>query len=380
MPWKISNIVEQRTYFISLARTRIKPFKHLCQQFGISCKTGYKWLKRVKHSDLLESVKDRSRRPKYSPNKTSDDIEQKLINLRKQYPYWGAQKIMLICEEKHPRLKLPSERTINRIFERNGLLTDESPPGQKFTHRFEYEKPNDLWQMDYKEEFRYNTKYLCYPLTVIDDHSRFNIVLNGHTNVSSDQTKETLIRVFKQYGMPNRLLMDRGSAWYTSHSNTHWTRLTVWLMRLGIKLIHSGAYHPQTLGKLERFHRTLKYDLIQRTKFKSLNDIQRNFDLFQHEYNYVRPHGALELQRPVQRYKKSKCKYPKMLPEFQYPENANVKKLSSAGTLYYHGKYRHVNEALAGEYVMLIQKDSNIDVFYNKTLVKQLNFKEHQGR
>lgn len=376
MPWKNLNTMEQRAYFISLARTRLKPFTLLCKQFDISTKTGYKWFNRAKGLDLFEAIKDHSRRPKRSPGKTLDIVEQAIIALRKQYPYWGAQKIKPLCQEQYPGLNLPSERTINRIFERNGLLTEESPVGQAHTQRFEYEFPNDLWQMDYKGEFRYGPRKFCYPLTVIDDHSRFNLVLDAHPGISWCRSQESLINAFQRYGLPERLLMDRGCIWYTAHSKIHWTRLTVWLMRLGIQLIHSSAYHPQTLGKAERFHRTLKYNLVKRTKFESLEHIQECFASFQHEYNYIRPHGALGLQRPYQRYAESKRKYPKKLPEMQYPEKASIKKLTSAGTLFYRGKYWYVSEALADQYVMLNTNCEVVDVFFNKTIVKTINLKE----
>lgn len=376
MPWIISNVMEQKAYFISLARAHYTPFTHLCQQFGISPKTGYKWLNRAKDANLFESIKDRSRKPQHSPNKTPDDVESILIKLRKKYPYWGAKKIMLLCKEQYPKVTLPSERTVNRIFGRYGLLTKESPPGQKYTHRFEYERPNDLWQMDYKGEFNYARWCLCFPLTVIDDHSRFNLVLDAHHQLSWQQTQESLKMAFIRYGMPKSFLMDRGALWYTAHSKIHWTRLTVWLMRLGIQLIFSSANHPQTLGKAERFHRTLKYDLIQRTQFRNMQHIQECFNIFQHEYNYIRPHEALGLQRPFQRYSKSDQHYPEKLPELQYPEGAHVKRLTSAGTLFYHGQHWFISEALVDQYVMLIDNNDFVDIFFNKTLVKTIDLKE----
>lgn len=381
MPWKVINPMDQKAQFVSLALAKSKPFSALCNDFGISRPTGYKWLNRVKHSDnIFDAIKEQSKKPKHSPDKIDNAIENIFIKLRTQYPYWGARKLMILAKEQYTHLNMPSERTVNRIFKRNNLLTNDSPPGIAYDNTFEYENPNDLWQMDYKGEFRYGaSKQYCYPLDIIDDCSRYNIMLDAHHKISTINTKNSLTKVFQQYGLPKAMLMDHGSVWYSSNGHIHWTKLIVWLMQLNINIVYSGFRHPQTQGKIERFHRTLKYDCIKRNDFRSLNDIQDKFNTFRFEYNHIRPHEAIDLQRPAQKYEPSKTKFPDKAKGPEYPQNAEVKKLSSAGTLHYKGKYRFVSEALANQYVMIRAYDQFIDIFYHKTLVKHINLKEQQG-
>ena len=378
MPWKVVNIMDQKAQFISLALARIKPIKNLCKDFGISRQTGYKWLRRVNNStDIFDALKERSKKPNNSPNRTCDNIENIFIKLRKEYPYWGARKLMILAKERYIQVQTPSERTINRILKRNNLFTNKSPIGTAFNNTFEYKNPNDLWQIDYKGEFRYgSSKRYCYPLDIIDDHSRYNILLDAHQQISLDDVKNSLTKTFKKYGLPEKMLMDHGSVWYSAHGHIHWTKLTVWLMQLNIDLIYSGVRHPQTQGKIERFHRTLKNDCIKRNAFNSIQEIQKIFNQFRFEYNHVRPHESLDLQRPVQKYTPSTKKFPKNIKGPEYPQEAEVVKLTSAGTLHYKGKYRFISEALANHYVMIRNYDEFLDIFYYKTLIKHINLKE----
>lgn len=375
MPWKVVNVMDQKAQFISLALSKIKPFKVLCKEFGISRQTGYKWLNRVnKSKSIFEGLQDQSRKPKISPKRTEETIENIYINLRKRYPYWGAKKLIILAKEKYPKTEMPSLRTINRIFKRNNLLTEESPIGKAFDKTFEYDNPNDLWQMDYKGEFQYGSKKAyCYPLDIMDDHSRYNILLEAHEGISFVSVKNSIMRVFNEYGMPGKMLMDHGSVWYSAHGHLHWTKLSVWIMQLNIEIIYSGARHPQTQGKIERFHRTLKYDCIKRNIFSSLNEIQCEFDRFRYEYNYIRPHESLDMQRPADKYEVSRRNFPEKINGPEYPENSNVLKLTSAGTLYYKRKHWFVSEALADQSVMIRHYDDFLDVFFYNTLVKHIN-------
>jgi transposase InsO family protein len=378
MPWEVVNLMDQKAQFISLAKARIKPVKTLCIDFSISRQTGYKWLKRVNNStDMFDALTDRSRKPKYSPNRTSTTLENIFIALRKKYSYWGAKKLIVLAKERNPNIDMPSIRTINRIFKRNDLLTDASPDGKAYDKNFEYANPNDLWQMDYKGEFRYgDRRKYCYPLDILDDHSRFNILLDAHQRISFVNVQNSLMKAFKEYGLPEKMLMDHGTIWYAAHGRIHWTRLSVWLMQLDIDLIYSGIRHPQTQGKIERFHRTLKNDCIKRKIFASLKDIQKTFNHFRCEYNDIRPHESLDMQRPSQRYSASLRKFPKRIKSPEYPENSIIARLSSSGHLYFKGKYRFISEALANQYVMIRHYDDSLDVFFYKTLVKHINLKK----
>lgn len=374
MPWKILNVMDQKLQFISLSRTKAKPLSGLCKEFGISRPTGYKWLGRANNADsgLIESLKDKSKRPKSTPTKIPWPLEQKIVALRKEYPYWGAKKLMILLKERYPNTQIPSRRTLDRVISRNNLLSENSPLGKEY-QRFQWPNPNDLWQMDYKGEFLYDGKHYCYPLNVLDDNSRYNLALDAHSHLKEELTQTSLIRIFERYGLPQRMLMDQGNLWYCSKSHYHWTQLSVWLIRLGIEIIHSRGYHPQTLGKTERLNKTFLYDYIERAQFHSFAEIQPKFDLFRHEYNHIRPHEALNMKRPADCYTKSPRHYPSKLPEIDYPVNANVRKLSSAGTLYYRGRYWFISEALPNQPVLIKEQEGFLQVYFIKTLIKTIN-------
>jgi len=377
MPWKTTNTMEQRAQFVSLALSRTISFVQLCKRFGISRPTGYKWLHRAKNEAFFNSIQNRSKKPRYSPSKTQTSIEHTIISLRFRYPYWGARKLKILLKKELPEKAIPSERTINRILARYGMFTCDSPVGVP-PQRFEYEKPNDLWQIDFKGEFRYDngSKY-CFPLTLLDDHSRFDLLLDGQPRLSMKASQESLERVFRNRGLPKRLLLDRGALWYaTSAKSLPWTQLSVWLMRLNIQLIYGRPYHPQTKGKIERFHKTLKYDLLERRCFHSMKEIQQHFDEFQYEYNYIRPHEGIDMKTPSDRYRNSKIPFPEKLPKIEYSKDGIVINTSSCGTIYYEKRRWFVSEALANQPVYLKERDFEIDVFFMKTKVRTLNLIE----
>lgn len=376
MPWKTIKVMEERTRFIVLSKQGLKSIARLCAEFGISRKTGHKWIKRAQGEGLEEGIKEKSRRPKNIPKRVPEDVEREFVVLREKYPYWGARKLIAIYI-KNREVKAPSERTVNRIIERNGFL-DESQRRVLATKRFEREHPNDLWQMDYKGEFRYGSSgNRCYPLTIIDDHSRFNIGLEAHNRLSWVNTKTSLEKAFRENGLPLEMLMDHGGLWYATQSRyLPWTQLSVWIMMLGIKIIYSGIRHPQTQGKIERYHRTLKYDLIKRSQFSTIDEIQTGFDVFREEYNNVRPHEAILMEVPSKRYKRSNRIYTGRITEIEYPEGSQVRKLNSCGVLRYKGRQWFISEALPEQRVMLLDKDPEVEVYFKNSLVRRLNLRE----
>ncbi|MFH1837514.1 MAG: IS481 family transposase [Candidatus Omnitrophota bacterium] len=376
MPWKILNVMEQRTRFIVLSKQGQQSIAQLCAHFGISRKTGYKWIKRASEEGLDKGIKEKSRKPKHIATKVPKKVETAFVRLRERYPYWGARKLIKTYSKNNEE-KAPSERTVNRIIERNGLL-DESKRRVLATKRFEREYPNDLWQMDYKGEFSYgDSRKKCYPLTIIDDHSRYNLGLEAHSSLSWVKTKESLKKVFREKGLPVEMLMDHGPLWYATQSKyLSWTQLSVWIMMLGIKITYSGIRHPQTQGKIERYHRTLKYDLIKRRQFREIGEIQKEFDEFREEYNNIRPHEAISMEVPASRYKRSDRIYTGKEIKIEYPEGAQVRKLNSCGVLSYKGRQWFISEALPEQRVMLLDKDPEVEVFFKNSLVRRLNLRE----
>jgi len=346
MPWQEVSIVSQREHLYNLWRSDSHTVAELCRLFGVSRKTGYKWIKRGNEAGVAHFV-DHSRRPKVSPLKTSQSMEETLIMLRKRYPDRGGRKLKRLLETQGEK-DVPAASTITEVLRRNGLL--ELKATQASAHiRFEHAYPNALWQMDFKGHFGM-TRGRCHPLTVLDDHSRFNLVLEACGQETGIVVKNALINVFKQYGLPDRMTMDNGSPW--GHKGVgRYTKLTVWLMDLGINVSHSRPYHPQTQGKDERFHRTLKAEVLSRRHFCNLTACQKAFDQWREIYNFVRPHEALTLDVPASKYKVSKRDYQGMETPFDYSDEDIVRKVNRSGAISYQSQKYFLGEAFAGRWV-----------------------------
>jgi len=218
--------------------------------------------------------------------------------------------------------------------------------------RFERENPNDLWQIDFKGKFQLLTKETCYPLTMLDDHSRFSLAIKACKNEQFLTVKQHLIHTFKKYGLPNQINFDNGNPWGNSKLLPH-TALTVWLMRLEIKVTHSRPRHPQTNGKLKRFHRTLKNDLISRYPIRSFSHAQKKFDQWRYLYNHERPHEAIDMEVPVKKYQASKKNMPATLDIIEYDEDATVRKVRGNGYVSYKSKEYLVGEAFKNHFVQI---------------------------
>lgn len=281
MPWQEVSTMTLRYEFVMLAQSEGCNFSLLCESFNISRKTGYKWLSRFGQSGS-EGLVNLSRRPQRSPLKSVETIEAAIVALRKEHSAWGGRKLKTRLEEMgHHGLPAPS--TITAILRRKGLLNPLESAKHTAFISFEHPHPNDLWQMDFKGHFAIR-QGRCHPLTVLDDHSRYNIVLKACVNEKTDTVKSALIDSFRRYGLPDRMTMDNGSPWGNDQFNDL-TSLTAWLIRLGIRVSHSRPYHPQTQGKDERFHRTLNVEAIAGQQFDDLAHCQRKFDQFRETYN-----------------------------------------------------------------------------------------------
>ncbi len=212
---------------------------------------------------------------------------------------------------------------------RKSLLTRLVTPPRPF-QRFERAAPNELWQMDYKGHFPSLNGARCHPLTVLDDHSRFSLVLKACADEREQTVRAMLNEVFRRYGLPAAMLMDNGSQWGAAGAQP-FTALSLWLIRLGIRVAHGRPYHPQTQGKDDRFHRTLKIEQLRHFNFTSLEHCQREFDSFRDRYNLVRPHDALGLATPVSRYRPSPIPFPESLPQIEYADDLEVNNGSGGG-------------------------------------------------
>jgi transposase InsO family protein len=284
---------------------------------------------------------------------------------------WGARKLRVMLLERG--IDLPV-RTIHRILVRHGLVFPRVRDCSA-TVRFEREHPNELWQMDFKGEYPLGDGSLCYPLTVLDDHSRFVVGLQGLTDQQGESVYGSLVKVFGEYGVPEEMLMDHGTPWWSNTNGYGLTWVAVKLIRQGIRL-HFGRFrHPQTQGKVERFHRTLKAGLRHRGIPSVRSEWEPVLSNFRYEYNNVRPHEALQMTPPASRYQPSQKAYTPNPPEWEYPEGALVKRLNTQGCLT-HDRHRYfVSEALAGEQVQIDAVDHLLLVQYRNTYVREINTK-----
>lgn len=327
MPWKEVSSMGLRVEFVGLAGGKGAKVMALCRRFGISRKTGYKWLARYKQAGE-SGLADQSRRPHGSPTRTSAEIEELLVKARQDHPAWGGRKLRVYLERRGAR-ELPAPSTITEILRRRGLLDAAESVKHRPMQRFEHPTANDLWQMDFKGHFGMENGQRCHPLTVLDDHSRFSLCLEACGNERTDTVQQRLTATFRRYGLPRRILADNGSPWGGGDCREHpYTPLTVWLLRLDIAVSHGRPYHPQTQGKDERFHRTLSLELLSRRSFRDLPHCQEQFDPWREEYNLHRPHQALDMQVPADRYLLSSREFPEQLPPVEYGDGSEVRRVN----------------------------------------------------
>jgi transposase InsO family protein len=373
MPWKETTTMSLRTEFIRLAGLEGANLSQLCRRFGISRKTGYKWLQRYREGGENGLV-DRSRRPHHSPWRSAADTEALVVQVRQAHPAWGGRKIKAYLERKgHSQLPSP----ITAILRRNDQIDAEEALKHRPFQRFEMEHPNQLWQMDFKGYFALEEGGYCHPLTVLDDHSRFLLGLRACPNETCRTVQEQLCGIFRYYGLPERMLMDNGSPWGDDADSPH-TILTAWLMRLGVQISHGHPYHPQTQGKDERLHRTLQAELLSRYTLTNLPYCQLHFDRWRGVYNYERPHEALDMQPPVSRYQPSPRTFPEVLPPILYDIGEIVRKVDESGKISFRNRSFRVGKAFRYNPVALrpTQRDGDYDVIYCHQKIAQISFRE----
>ena len=370
MPWRVSSTMSERHEFVLIASQSEANVRALCRRFGISSATAYKWLARFQNEGAM-GLADRSRRPHHSPRKTVPLIEDAVLGLRRQHPAWGGRKL-------HQRLldlgqqQVPSPSTITAILKRHQMIDAAEGVKHQAFLRFEHEAPNDLWQMDFKGDFAIG-RGRCYPLTMLDDHSRFALAVLACPKISTELARPLLTNVFRRYGLPRRITCDNGPPW--GSSNSKYTKLAVWLLRLGIAVSHSRPRHPQTQGKDERFHRTLQAEVLHYLEAANLAQCQDRFEQWRHIYNMERPHEALGLKVPATRYQPSQRSYPEQLPAIEYGPDDIVRKVRGYGHIKYQNREYHIGKAFAGLSVALrfTTTDGLLDVYFCQHRVGQIN-------
>lgn len=370
MPWKERTEVTMREEFVKRVLSHEKSKSELCREYGISRPTGDKWIKRYLNGENLEN---KSKAPFRTANKTPPEMESFLVEQRKQYPAIGAVKLRRILENSGEQ-NLPCTSTVNAIFKRNGLITPKASDDATPYKRFEKSFPNDLWQADFKGNFPMNNGERCHPLNVIDDCTRYNICSHPLAHENLESVVPVFTQAFKTFGLPRSLLCDNGTPWGTSQS-TGFTRFEVWMMDLGILIMHGRANHPQTQGKEERYNGSMKRELLNRTQFDDWEDAMEKISAYREFYNNVRPHWALGLDVPSSRYKVSERKYPDKIEDWEYPSEYKTRRIKSTGYITVGGQGYYLSEAL-GDRTVAVRESSKqgcINIYYRQFILGRIN-------
>jgi len=374
MPWKLVTPMSQRKEFVSLALTDGANMARLCRRFEISRKIGYKWLARYRATGEA-GLADRSRRPHRSPGEPQEALVAAVLAVRTAHPAWGGRKIRYRLQAQGWS-EVPAASTITDILRRHGLINPEESAKHKAWQRFEAEAPNDLWQMDFKGHVE-AAAGRCHPLTVLDDHSRCALGLDACVDERRHTVQQRLTTIFRRYGLPRKMLVDNGSPWGADAAHPY-TPLTVWLLRLGVKVSHSSPYHPQTLGKDERFHRTLKAEVLQYCQGLELERCQARLDAWRLVYSLERPHEALGMAVPMSRYRESPRTFPETIPPLVYGPGDQVRKVQALGWITFRGRYFRLSKAFRGELVALrpTVTDGLWEVYFGQHRIARINLRE----
>jgi len=371
VPWRESDRVSERLEFVRLAESGSVSFAELCRRFGVSRQTGYVWLQRWRHGGEGALV-DRSRRPRLSPRQTASEVEELVVAVRKEHPRWGGRKIhRVLRDEGHVGVPAPS--TITGILRRWGLLSPVAEP--RGFQRWQREAPNELWQMDFKGWFSLESGMRCHPFGLLDDHSRYNLALGACPNEQTETVRGLLQAAFGAYGLPREILCDNGSPWGNDRGQP-WTPLTVWLVDVGVGVIHSRPFHPQTAGKEERFHLTLDWEVIKRRdSWQTYQQVQDAFDRWRVIYNHKRPHDALGLDTPSDHYQPSPRPYRSRIEPVDYPSDYQTRKVSANAHISFHGRKIRLGRAFIGKHVGIrpTTEDGVYTIHYRHQQIRTIN-------
>ena len=361
MPWGTTTVSELRTAFVHAVRTAGRSVTRAAKDFNISRKTAYKWLARF---DQQRPVADSSRRPHHSPARTPDDLEAAVLAVRDRFG-WGPRKIAAyLTNADQPT---PPARTVAAILRRHNRIAPRSAP-EGAALRFERSEPNQLWQVDFKGYVEVARRKV-YPLTVLDDHSRFLLALRCGEDVTMARAWNVLWDVFGEYGLPEAILCDNafgscglGVSWFEAR-----------LMRLGIRAAHGRPHHPQTQGKVERLHGTLEAEVFPRLNRGDRVAFESGLERWRCAvYNAVRPHEALGDVAPVCRWRVSTRARPGRLPAVEYPSGSVLRRASSGGVIRWRGARLLAGNGVVGEWVRIEQTESAVELWYGPYRIRQI--------
>ena len=366
MPWKTERVMDQRVEFVIRAQRGEGNIAQLCREYGVSRPTGYLWLKRYREVGSIGALAEHSRRPLHLPRRTGSAIEAAVLQLRDEKG-WGAPKLAKVLSGRGIKV---APATAHRILKRAGRVVE--PTVDKTTTRFERAECNELAQMDFKGEYTLSIKQKCYPLSFLDDCSRYLHGLWPLSSTGGAGVKGTLEGHFREQGVPLSILMDHGTPWFSTTNQHGLTWVAVWLIKQGVVLRYSGIGHPQTQGKVERFHQTLKARTKHRGEPVTMREWQQWAPEFRQEYNHERPHEALGMRTPAEVYKAVNLRpYQEQPREWEY-SGGLVKRLNPQGMLYYRQQTYFVSEALAAERVRVDELDDRLLVTFRHLTVREI--------
>ena len=382
MPWKEVKPMQQKVLFIADYLREVSSMTELCAYYGISRKTGYKWIRRFQQQGM-DGLNEHSRSPVTRPMQTPYRIQQAIIELRQQFQIRpGAKKLQVLLAQRYPDEAIPSKSTIYNILSRAGLVHSRRRRRQVVPYPQPFapvKQVNGVWSVDYKGQFKLGNGQWCYPLTVMDHQSRYLCGCDALKGPRLKDTQAAFIRLFRHYGLPERIRSDNGTP-FASTACAGLSRLSLWWIRLGILPERIEPGKPQQNGRHERMHRTLK-QAVTRPPSASMKAQQRRFDAFRAEYNEQRPHEALGQQTPSSQYTPSPRPYPEHLPELHYPDYYEVRKVSSNGVVYWHNKLVYVSHLLKGEQVGLEEIDAGIwQVYFGPVTLGRFDERNIKGK
>lgn len=370
MPWGVRTVERIREEFVSVVKCKGN-ISAVCREYGITRKTGYKWLTRACDDEpCSRGLANRSTAPKNVTNKTPPNIEALILDMRKQNPAWGGKTIRKVLENAGHN-DLPCVKTCNNILKRNGCIDPAESIKHKPYRRFEREKCNQLWQTDFKGEFWLLDGSKCFPLTILDDHSRFSVMVAAKPNTLG--VRDSFRQAFLSFGMPEAILSDNGAQFAGFKGG--YTSFERWLMDHDILPIHGRLMHPQTQGKIERFHRTMNQEILKNTSFANLAEADTQLQSWRRKYNEVRPHEALGMKPPAQVYVPSTRQYNDAVDKYEYSGLYHVRKVNNWGYLRWEPGRVYLSETMADTYLEIrpSEYDDSFAVCYRQFKIAQID-------
>jgi transposase InsO family protein len=375
MPWKDTSTMEQKVEFICEWLSGSYTISELCRFYGISRPSAYLLIGRYEKLGI-EGLLDKSKAPGNHPNKTKKEVEDRILSLKKQHKRWGAKKIYKLLFNFFTENEIPSVVTIHNILFRHGLVCP-----QRRIRRvkpvypiFDPKECNEVWSADYKGKFKMGNMKYCHPLTIADSKSRFLFTAKAHESENFHSVKAEFTRVFRKFGMPKQIHTDNGSPFSSISSIQRFSRLSIWFIDLGILPVFSDPAHPEQNGRHERMHRELKADCAKPSGY-DIKSQQRKLDKFVHEYDYIRPHEALNMETPASMHTRSTIPFPDRIKEYQYPAHMRVVNVTKSGSIRWKSYYWiYLSRVLIGKKAGIEEIGNGIwKVFYRDVFLGYFN-------